>query len=49
MELSIEILEKGSYYKLLQILKLERELGLNFSKFMNDFPAKSEIYIVHTI
>ncbi|KAJ8879404.1 hypothetical protein PR048_020012 [Dryococelus australis] len=48
LKLQVELLEKGSYLKSLQILKLERELGIPASHFTKDFPVESQtIYLLY--
>lgn len=40
LKLSVELLEKENYLKTLQILKLERELGIPASSFTKDLPIE---------
>lgn len=44
--LAIEIMEKESYLKTLEILKLERELGLPASKFTDHLPQSENVFYV---
>lgn len=46
LRLAMEIMEKESYLKTLEILKLERELGLPVSKFTEHLPKNENILYV---